>query len=72
MEGTMSTAIVVDVRGVAGRGILHHHCRRGGKVGGRMGRRMIRKNERGYWKMIFFMLSYFVLVFGFSFSMHFI
>jgi hypothetical protein len=33
-----------------------------------MGRRMIRKNERGYWKMVyFFMLSYFVLVFWLTF-----
>jgi hypothetical protein len=29
---------------------------------------MIRKNERGYWKMdFFFMVSYFVLVFGITF-----
>ncbi len=34
MEGITSTAVVVDVRGVAGRGILCHHRRRGGKGGG--------------------------------------
>jgi hypothetical protein len=37
MEGIMSTAVVVDVRGVAGRGILRHHRRRGGKGGGENG-----------------------------------
>ncbi len=42
MEGITSTTIVVNVRGVAGRGILRHHHRRGGKGGGDMGKRMIR------------------------------
>jgi hypothetical protein len=37
MEVITSTALVVDVRGVAGRGILHHHRRRGGKRGGENG-----------------------------------
>ncbi len=42
-RGMMPTAIADAVRGVAERGILRPHCRRGGRGG--MGRRMIKSLE---------------------------
>ncbi len=42
-SGVMPTAIADAVRGVAGQGILHRHCGRGGRWG--MGRRMITSLE---------------------------